>query len=70
VSGGLRSAQELRQLIGNLNMMAIPQTVPVAFFSKFINEEKVFVPNDQMISGLNGALDELAKWAGALKTIR
>jgi NAD(P)H-dependent FMN reductase len=70
VSGGLRSAQELRQLIGNLNMMAIPHTVPVAFFSKFINEEKVFVPNDQMISGLNGALDELAKWGGALKTIR
>lgn len=39
-SGGLRATQELRQLVGNLNMMAIPQTVPVPFFSKFINDEK------------------------------
>ena len=70
VSGGLRSAQELRLLIGNLNMMAIPQTVPVTFVSNFINEDKVFVPNEQVTKGLNGALGELAKWAGALKTLR
>jgi NAD(P)H-dependent FMN reductase len=70
ISGGLRSAQELRQLIGNLEMMAIPQTVPVPFFSKFINDEQIFTPNEPMIEGLNGALDQLAKWATALKAGR
>jgi NAD(P)H-dependent FMN reductase len=70
ISGGLRAAQELRQLIGNLNMMAIPQTVPVPFFAKFINDEQVFTPNEAMTDGLKLALDETAKWAGALKPLR
>eukprot|EP00913_Durusdinium_trenchii_P008153 g7650.t1 len=70
ISGGLRSAQELRQLIGNLNMMAIPQTVPVPFFSNFIGDDHVFAPAEPVVNGLNGALDQLAKWAGALKTAR
>ncbi len=70
ISGGLRATQELRQLIGNLNMMAIPQTVPVPFFSKFINEEKIFVPEQPVIDGLKLTLDELAKWSKALKSLR
>ncbi|MHC2365157.1 NADPH-dependent FMN reductase [Rhizobium leguminosarum] len=70
VSGGLRATQELRQLIGNLNMMAIPQTVPVPFFSKFINEEKTFVPEQPVVAGLRQALDELSKWSEASKLLR
>jgi NAD(P)H-dependent FMN reductase len=70
ISGGLRAAQELRQLIGNLDMMAIQQTVPVPFFSKFIGDDGVFTPTEPMIEGLNGALDALAKWAAALKAAR
>lgn len=68
--GGLRATQELRQLIGNLNMMAVPQTVPVPFFSKFINEEKIFVPEQPVADGLKLTLDELAKWSRALKPLR
>ncbi len=70
ISGGLRAAQELRQLIANLDMMAIPQTVPLPFFGKFINDEQVFVPTEPMIEGLNGALTQLDKWATALKPAR
>jgi hypothetical protein len=51
-------------------MMAIPQTVPVPFFSKFINEEKIFVPEPPVIDGLKLTLDELAKWSKALKSLR
>lgn len=70
ISGGLRSAQELRQLIGNLDMMAIPQTVPVPFFGKLIDEKGVFTPTQPVADGLTGALDHLAKWAAALKPAR
>lgn len=70
VSGGLRSAQELRQLLGNLNAHALPQVVPVPFFPQFIGEDGVFRPNEQMVEGTAGMLDELQKWAAALKTIR
>jgi len=70
VSGGLRSAQELRQLLANVNVHALPQTVPVPFFSQFISDEGEFRPNEQVIEGTRGMLDELHKWAKALKTIR
>ncbi len=70
ISGGLRSAQELRLLIGNLNMMAITNTVPIPFYAKFINDEQVFTPTEQMGDSLTAALDELARWAGALQPIR
>ena len=70
ISGGLRAAQELRQLIGNLDMMAIPQTVAVPSFGKFINDDQVFAPTEPTINGLNGALDALARWASALKAAR
>lgn len=70
VSGGLRATQELRQLIGNLNMMALPQTVPVPFFTKFITDDKVFVPDEPVVEGLNLALTELRKWSAALKPLR
>ena len=70
ISGGLRSAQVLRQLLSNVNMHAHPQVVPVPNFPQFIGEDGVFRPNESMRDGLNGLLDELHKWAEALKTLR
>ncbi|WP_425052767.1 NADPH-dependent FMN reductase [Psychromarinibacter sp. S121] len=69
VSGGLRAAQELRQLLSNVSMVAIPQGVPVPFFPQFIDENAVFKPNDPMTDGLTLVLDELAKWAEPLKAL-
>jgi NAD(P)H-dependent FMN reductase len=70
VSGGLRAAQELRLLMSNLNMMPIPQTVPIPFFTNFIDDNKVFNPTPPMNEGLTAALDQLATWAAALKAAR
>lgn len=70
ISGGLRSAQELRQLLGNVNVHALPQVVPVPMFSQFIGEDGIFRGNDVMNQGLTTQLDELQKWALALKTLR
>lgn len=70
ISGGLRSAQSLRQLLGNVNVHAIPQVVPVPSFPQFIGEDGIFRGNDVMTDGLNGQLDELYKWSIALKTLR
>ena len=69
VSGGLRAAQVLRQLLSNVNMHALPQTVPVPFFSQHI-QEGAFRPGDQVTAGTQGLLDELLKWATALKSLR
>lgn len=70
ISGGLRSAQELRTLLGNLNVHAIPQVVPVPLFPKFIDEDGVFTPVAEMNEGAKGMLEELFKWAGPLAAMR
>lgn len=70
VSGGLRAAQELRTLLGNLNAHALPQVVPVPFFPKFISEDGAFTANDEMNAGATALLDELYKWAGPLADMR
>lgn len=69
VSGGLRSAQELRQLLGNKNMVALSKTVPLPFVFGHL-EDGVLNANEPMNDGLAGMLDELAKWGGALKPMR
>ncbi|HMQ92222.1 MAG TPA: NADPH-dependent FMN reductase [Amaricoccus sp.] len=69
VSGGLRSAQVLRQLLSNVNVHALPQVVPVHSFSQFI-DNGVFRPNQRIQDGANGLLDELYKWARALSNLR
>ena len=69
VSGGLRSAQVLRQLLSNVNVHALPQVVPVHSFSQFI-DNGVFRPSQQIRDGAHGLLDELHKWARALSSLR
>ena len=66
ISGGLRSAQELRQLIGNLGMVPVPGVVPVPFHWEKIEDGKL-VANEPMEQGLAGMLDELVKWGETLK---
>jgi NAD(P)H-dependent FMN reductase len=69
ISGGLRSAQALRQLISNVNVHAIPQTVPLPMVFPHI-VDGVFTPTQPMVDGMSLQLNELTKWATALKTIR
>lgn len=70
VSGGLRASQSLRQLLGNVNVHALPQSVPVPFFAQHIGEDGVFRPGQPVQDGARLMLDELHKWAGALRTLR
>ena len=68
ISGGLRSAQELRQLLGNLSVVALPNVVPVPFHWEKI-EDGALVANEPMTQGLGGLLDELQKWGDQLKPL-
>jgi len=69
VSGGLRGTQVLRQLLSNVNVHALPQTVPMPFFSQFI-VDGALRPSEQVEAGAKAMLDELHKWARALKSLR
>ncbi len=69
VSGGLRSAQALKPLLTTLKVMPIPEGVSVPFFVRMI-EDEVFKPNEPIEQGAKAMLDELARWAEALKPMR
>jgi len=70
ISGGLRASQALRQLISTVNVHALPHVVPVPSYGQFVADDGVFRPNGPMADGATGMLDELHKWAVALKTMR
>lgn len=70
ISGGLRSSQALRQLLGNVNIHALPQVVPVPNFFQHFGDDGAFESNEPMNDGLVKQLDELHKWSTALKTLR
>lgn len=70
ISGGLRAAQGLRQLLGNVNVHALPQTVPIPMFRQHIGEDGAFRPSEPTGKGMAEMLGELHKWAGALKVLR
>jgi NAD(P)H-dependent FMN reductase len=70
VSGGLRSSQVLRQLLGNVNVHALPQVIPVHFVSQYVSEDGEFLPEKQIVEGASGMLHELHKWTTALQTLR
>ena len=69
MSGGIRSAQMLKQMLTTLKVMPIPEGVPVPFFAKMI-EDEVFKPNEPIVQGATAMLDELYRWAEALKPMR
>ncbi|GAA3946975.1 NAD(P)H-dependent oxidoreductase [Allohahella marinimesophila] len=70
VSGGLRSAQAAKQLVTTVKMMPMVEGVMIQMAGKRINESKVFQADDHLDSSATAMLDELAKWATSLKTMR
>ena len=70
LSGGLRSAQHIKSVVPALKLMPIPEGVALPFFGKSIGESGAFEPGDLHDKSIKGMLDELAKWDGALRTLR
>lgn len=69
VSGGLRAAQSEKLLLTSLKVMPIPEGIAVPMVTQFITDG-VFRPNDLISASATATLDELARWAAALKPLR
>lgn len=70
VSGGLRSAQMAKQLVTTLKMMPMMEGVMVQMPWNHLNDDGDFQPLEAHESSATAMLDELAKWAGALRGMR
>lgn len=70
IAGGTRSVQMLKQVVTAQKMMPVTESVNIPFFTKFINEQQAFVPDDSIVKSADAMLSELEKWSKSLKTMR
>jgi NAD(P)H-dependent FMN reductase len=70
VSGGLRGVQMTKLLLTALKMMPIPEAVSIPAFSDHIDANGTFQANSNHEHSADGMLNELRKWAAALKNLR
>jgi NAD(P)H-dependent FMN reductase len=69
VSAGTRSVQMSKQVLSTLKMVPLTEAVNVPFFSKHLKDGR-FEPEPASEQAATAMLDELFKWAGALKPLR
>jgi NAD(P)H-dependent FMN reductase len=69
VSGGMRSVQMAKMVLTSVKIMPVPESVALPFVSKSI-ENGVFHPGEAQDKPPTIMLDELLRWATALKGMR
>ncbi|TCD12314.1 NADPH-dependent FMN reductase [Oricola cellulosilytica] len=69
VSGGMRAMQTTKVLMTGVNLMPLPQEVPIPFVFDFLSEDG-FAPAPEVEEGAKAMLAELHDWAETLKPLR
>jgi NAD(P)H-dependent FMN reductase len=69
VSGGTRAVQMAKLVLTSLKIVPIPEAVSIPFFAKLIDDKGTFDGAAQEAPA-KAMLDELARWTGALATLR
>ncbi|MBA4141962.1 MAG: NAD(P)H-dependent oxidoreductase [Nitrosospira sp.] len=70
ISGGLRSALVEKITLTTLKMMPMVEAVTVQNVSAQLDVDRNFMPGEHHVNSGTSLLDELHKWAQALKTMR
>ncbi|WP_210497031.1 NADPH-dependent FMN reductase [Microvirga antarctica] len=70
VSGGLRAVQMAKQIVTTVKVMPVTEGVSIPNYPTFIDEAKTFKPNDLILASVKPMLDEIHRWAAALKPMR
>jgi NAD(P)H-dependent FMN reductase len=70
VSGGLRAVQAEKLQMACLKMVPILEAVTIPMVAQHVDEKKTFNPSDIHTKSAAALLDELARWAAALKPMR
>ena len=67
--GGSRAVENLRMIMAELQIADVRNQVALSLFTDFENYT-VFKPAEHHIASVNGMLDQLIAWSGALKSLR
>jgi len=68
-SGGTRAVESLRLIMGELQVADVRTQVALSLYTDFENYT-VFKPSAHHEKTVNGMLDQVVAWGGALKTLR
>ncbi|RJE90342.1 NADPH-dependent oxidoreductase [Paenibacillus sp. 1011MAR3C5] len=67
--GGARAVEHLRGILGEVSVADVRIHAALSLFTDFENGT-VFKPADLHLTNVNGMLDQVIAWSGALKTLR
>lgn len=70
ISGGIRAVQITKQTLTTLKMVPLVEAVVIPTVAQQLGEDKQFKPSDVHASSAKAMLDELFRWAEALKPMR
>ena len=70
ISGGTHSVVMTKQLLCALKMVPIVEAVSIPFFSNHMSKEGAFAGTESLEKAANAMLDELHRWAEALRPMR
>lgn len=70
VSAGTRAYIDLKRDLLTFKMAPLVEAVNIPFFTQFINDENVLIPNEVMEKSADAMLDELARWSAGMKVIK
>lgn len=70
LAGGTRAVQMAKQIVTALKMMPIPEGVILPYFTQQIDAAGTFAATESHRQGADLMLDELLKWAEALRPLR
>lgn len=70
VSGGLRAVQLEKQLVTTLKMMPMVEGVAIPMVATLLDENRKFKSNELIDTSAQTLLNELHRWAEALKAMR
>lgn len=70
VSGGLRAVQSVKPLLTTLKIMPMQEGVPIFSYQQHLDGDGVFKPTEIIEKSATTMLDELHRWAEALKPLR
>jgi NAD(P)H-dependent FMN reductase len=68
-TGGARAAEHLRGILAELQVASVRTHPTLSLFTDFENMT-TFKPADMHTDNVNGMLDQVIAWSGALKTLR
>lgn len=68
-AGGVRAVEHLRLILAEVMVATVRQQVQLSLFTDFENMS-IFKPHPRNEESLNGMLDQLIAWGGALRALR